>query len=310
MNARQSRTVNESLQGHRRQPGTAVQDVTMPKASPYRKSGRLQLRFLVLPARLAYEYFVFYFGYLYFGTGCVLVSLVSTVLHPLLPARLGVPLGRWMTGTHFRGFLALLRTSGLVHIDLAALDQLRGEPSIIIAPNHPSLLDAVFVISRLPQTACIMKAGIWDNFFLGGGARLSGYIRNDAPISLVRQSVDELNAGHQLLVFPEGTRTREPPINAFKGGFALMAKKSGAAAQTVFIETNSAFLCKGWPLLRKPDFPLFYRARLGARLAAKSEVKAFVSKLEIYYREELSTPALLEPAAARDSRRPDAPRTS
>ena len=154
-----------------------------------------------------------------------------------------------------------------------------------------------------------MKAEIWDSFFLGGGARLSGYIRNDAPINLVRQSVDELNAGHQLLVFPEGTRTRAAPVNAFKGGFALMAKKSGAAVQTVFIETNSEFLCKGWPLLKKPDFPLFYRARLGKRLTTESDVKEFVSKLENYYREELSTPVLVEPEPARDSRRPGTPRS-
>ncbi len=302
-------TMNRSSQEHRQQPGTAGQDVTAPRGSPERESARSPLRFLVRPVRLAYEYFVFCLGYVYFGAGCALVSLLSTVLHPILPARLGVPLGRWMTGTHFRGFLALLRASGLVRIDLTALDQLRGERSIIIAPNHPSLLDAVFVISRLPQTACIMKAEIWDSFFLGGGARLSGYIRNDAPINLVRQSVDELHAGHQLLVFPEGTRTRAAPVNAFKGGFALMAKKSGAAVQTVFIETNSEFLCKGWPLLKKPEFPLFYRARLGLRLTTESDVKDFVSKLENYYREELSTPVLVEPEPACESRRPGTPRS-
>ena len=301
-------TMNKSSQ-ERQQSGTAGQDVTMPQGSPDRESGRSPLSLLIRQARLVYEYFIFYFGYLYFGIGCALVSLVSTLLHPLLPARFGVPLGRWMTGAHFRAFLALLRAGGLVRIDLAALDQLRGERSIIIAPNHPSLLDAVFIISRLPQTACIMKAEIWDSFFLGGGARLSGYIRNDAPINLVRQSVDELHAGHQLLVFPEGTRTRASPVNAFKGGFALMAKKSGAAVQTVFIETNSTFLSKGWPLLKKPEFPLFYRARLGMRLTTECDVKAFVSKLEDYYREELSTPVLVEPPAARESRRSDTPRS-
>lgn len=302
-------TMSKSSHEHRQQPGTTGHYVPMPQGSPDRDFERSPLSFLARPARLAYEYFVFYFGYLYFGIGCALVSLVSAVLHPLLSARFGVPLGRWMTGVHFRGFLALLRASGLVRIDLAALDQLPGERSIIIAPNHPCLLDAVFIISRLPQTACIMKAEIWDSFFLGGGARLSGYIRNDAPINLVRQSTDELHAGHQLLVFPEGTRTREPTINAFRGGFALMAKKSGAAVQAVFIETNSAFLCKGWPLLKKPDFPLFYRARLGMRFTAESDVKAFVSKLENYYRQELSTPVLVEPAAARESRRPATPRS-
>jgi 1-acyl-sn-glycerol-3-phosphate acyltransferase len=281
----------------------------MPQASPERDLGRAPPRFLARPARLGYEYFVLYFGYLYFGAGCALGSLVSTLLHPLLPGRVGVPLGRWMTGVHFRGFLALLRASGLVHIDLAALDPLRRERTLIIAPNHPSLLDAVFIISRLPQSACIMKVGIWDSFFLGGGARLSGYIRNDAPISLVRQSVDELQSGHQLLIFPEGTRTREPPINAFRGGFALMAKKSDAAVQTVFIETNSAFLCKGWPLFKKPAFPLFYRAHLGLRFTVESDVKAFVAKLENYYRGELSAPVPAAPPATRESRRPDTPRS-
>ncbi|HEV8261312.1 MAG TPA: lysophospholipid acyltransferase family protein, partial [Burkholderiales bacterium] len=278
--------------------------MSLPRESPDREFEGSLLRFLARRVRPAYEYFVFYSGYLYFGIGCALCSLVSTVLHPLLPGRFGARVGRWMTGVHFRGFLALLRASGLVNIDLAALDQLRGERSIIIAPNHPSLLDAVFIISRLPQTACIMKAEIWDSFFLGGGARLSGYIRNDAPINLLRQSVDELHAGHQLLVFPEGTRTREPPVNAFRGGFALMAKKSGAAVQTVFIETNSAFLCKGWPLLKKPDFPLYYRARLGMRFTGESDVKAFVSKLKNYYREELSVPVLAAPPTARESRLP------
>ncbi|MGQ0578719.1 MAG: lysophospholipid acyltransferase family protein [Betaproteobacteria bacterium] len=275
----------------------------MPPSPADRDFERAPLWFLARPLRLAYEYFVLYFGYLYFGIGCSVISLASAVLHPLVPGRFGVPLGRWMAGVYFRGFLALLRASGLMRIDLAALDPLRGESSIIIAPNHPCLLDAVFVLSRLPQAACIMKAAIWDNLFLGGGARLSGHIRNDAPINMVRLSTQELRAGNQLLVFPEGTRTRAAPVNAFKGGFALMAKKSGAAVQTVFIETNSAFLCKGWPPLKKPDFPLYYRARLGMRFTAENDVNAFVSKLEKYYRQELATRIQVEPTAARESRR-------
>lgn len=247
-------------------------------------------------ARLAYEYFVFYLGYLYFGIGCALGSLASAALHPLLPDRFGTRFGRWLTGVHFRGFLALLVASGLVRIDLTALDSLRGERSIILAPNHPSLLDAVLIISRLPQTACIMKAQIWDSVFLGGGARLSRYIRNDSPVNLVRMSTMELRSGHQLLVFPEGTRTRTPPINAFKGGFALMAKKSGAQVQTLFIDTNSTFLNKGWPLLKKPVFPLTYAARLGKRFRVTGDVRVFVAELEMYYQRELGAPEQRAPA--------------
>jgi 1-acyl-sn-glycerol-3-phosphate acyltransferase len=116
----------------------------------------------------------------------------------------------------------------------SALDILRGEPSIVIAPNHPSLLDAVLVISRLPKVVCIMKAKIWDNPLLGAGARLSGYIRNDSPVSMIKLAAKELEAGHQLLVFPEGTRTVNKPINPFKGGFAVIAKSRRTCAGGIY----------------------------------------------------------------------------
>src|SRR5882672_10642086 len=104
------RTMSKTLQERRQQPGTADRDVMGPHRSPDRDFERSPLRFL---ARLAYEYFVLYFGYLYFGIGCALCSLAAAALHPILPGRFGTPLGRWITGVHFRGFLALLRASGL-----------------------------------------------------------------------------------------------------------------------------------------------------------------------------------------------------
>ena len=201
-------------------------------------------------ARTAYEYFGLGLGYVYFGGLGLLVTLVSAVLYPLLPRQAGSRLARRTIGALFRSFLALLRAAGLLQVDLSALDALRGERGLIIAPNHPCLLDAVFVISRIPSVACIMKAKIWDNLVLGGGARLAGYIRNDSPRGMVRQAASELQAGQLLLVFPEGTRTRSRPVNRFKGGFALIAKRAGAPVQTVFIETDNPFLGKGWPAVQ------------------------------------------------------------
>jgi 1-acyl-sn-glycerol-3-phosphate acyltransferase len=96
-----------------------------------------------------------------------------------------------------------------------------------------------------------------------------------------------LQSGQRLLLFPEGTRTREKPINSFKGGFALIAKKSASPVQTVFIETNSSFLCKGWPILKKPTMPLVYRVRLGKRFQFDGDTRSFIAELERYYRQAL-----------------------
>jgi 1-acyl-sn-glycerol-3-phosphate acyltransferase len=205
----------------------------------------------------------------------------------LLPRKIGLSLGRLAIMALFRGFLCALKASGIVKCDLSALDALRDEGALIIAPNHPSLLDAVLVASRLPRVACIMKAGLWDNLILGGGARFAGYIRDDSPFTMIRLAAAALRAGNQLLIFPEGTRTRHEPINRFKGGFALIAKTARIPVQTVFIETNSPFLGKEWPLFRKPVFPLNYRVRLGRRFEVQGDVKTFVAELECYYRQAI-----------------------
>lgn len=242
---------------------------------------------LMSALRSVYEYCVFYGGFTLFGLTSLIWSFPAGLLYPILPRRIGKPLGQWMIMAGFRWFLAMLKLSGIVHLDLKALDALRDERSLIIAPNHPSLLDVVLVVSRLPHVTCIMKAEIWGNAFLGGGARLAGYISNDSPSDMVKVAAKALTEGDQLLVFPEGTRTVTPPINCFKGGSVLMAKKAGAPVQTVFIETDSPFLSKHWPLFKKPPFPLIYRARLGRRFEPGADAKCFMLELENYYRHEL-----------------------
>jgi 1-acyl-sn-glycerol-3-phosphate acyltransferase len=243
-----------------------------------------------LTLRRPYEYVVLYGGLAIFGLLMLVWSLCAAVLYLLLPRTLGAPLGQHALTALFRLYLAVLKASGLVKLDLSALDALRDERSLVVAPNHPSLIDAVLVVSRLPRVVCIMKAEIGENLLFGGAARLADYIRNESPLGMTRSAANAVRAGSQLLVFPEGTRTRHGPVDAFKGGFALIAKRAGAPVQTVFIETNSPFLGKGWPLLKKPTFPLIYRARLGQRFEVNGEVKAFVSELECYYRDTLTLP--------------------
>jgi 1-acyl-sn-glycerol-3-phosphate acyltransferase len=105
---------------------------------------------------------------------------------------------------------------------------------------------------------------------------------------MVRRAVAELRGGGQLLLFPEGTRTTRAPVNAFRGAIALIAQRAGVPVQTVFIETDSPFLGKGWPLTRRPTLPLSYRVRLGRRFEPPRDLHAFLRELELYYEAELA----------------------
>jgi 1-acyl-sn-glycerol-3-phosphate acyltransferase len=247
--------------------------------------------------RAAYGHLVFYGLLAVFGLSSLVLSVLAAILNPLLPRRVAEPLGQLMIMAACRAFVAAMRASGIISCDLGQLDALRRGTPVVIAPNHPSLLDAVLVISRLPNVVCVAKAEIWDNAFLGGAARLAGFIRNDSPAKLVREAVRQLRAGRHLLIFPEGTRSSARPVGGFKGGFALIAKQAGTPVQTVFIDSNSGFLGKGWPLFRKPVFPLVYRVRLGQRIAVEGDVHAFVEQLQACYRQELEAGDCRKPAA-------------
>lgn len=236
----------------------------------------------------AYEYFVLYVGLLLFGLICLAWSLPAGVLRYLMPQHIGMRVGQYAIMLGFRAYLFVLRASGLVKCDLSALDVLRSE-QLIITTNHPALIDVVLIGSRLPRMVCVLKADLLDNPMLGGGASMAGYIRNDSTGNLIRRAAIAVREGSQLLIFPEGTRTVTPPINPFKGGFGLVAKKACVPIQTVFIETSSPFLGKGWSLLKKPTFPLVFRARLGERFEVTGDVMTFVTDLEAYYRLELQT---------------------
>lgn len=245
-----------------------------------------------------YEYFALWFGLGLLGTISLTWSALSVPLYYLLPKRWTDPLGRWAITTGFRLYLNALSLIGAVRLDLDALDTLRDKGPLIIAPNHPCLLDAVMVISRLPNMACIMKADIVDNVFLGAGARLAGYIRNDAQLSMIRQAVAELKNGSHLLIFPEGTRTTRWPINACKGTAALIARRARVPIQTVFIETDSPYLSKGWPLFRRPAMPITYRIRLGRRFDPPDKAGAFTEELERYFIDELRDAPHFLPSSA------------
>lgn len=242
-------------------------------------------------ARRAFEAAVFYGTIASFAMASLVWSLAAWPLYHILPRRLGTRVGQVVIRAGFRFVLGSMRLAGLFKLDLSALDTVRDETRLVIAPNHPTFLDAVLVISRLPRIVCITKASIWDNPFLGGGARLAGYIRNDTSHLLIRRAANAVAEGNQLLIFPEGTRTVKPPLNPFKGGFAVTARRAHAPIQAVFIETNSPYLRKGWPVLRMPAFPIAYRATLGRRFTAEAGTHAFIGELEAYYRRELDARA-------------------
>ena len=217
------------------------------------------------------------------GLASLVGNLLALLLLPLLSRERGRDFGRRMISRGYAVFWRAARASGLLQMDARALDALADEPGLIVVANHPSLLDALMLVAHLPRSACVMKASLVRNPLLGPGARLARYIRNDSTFGMVRLAVEDLRAGGQLVLFPEGTRTTRWPIGPFHSAVGLIAKRAGAPVQAVFIDTDSPYRGKGWPLWRLPPLPIVFTVRLGRRFAPADDPAAFQAGLEAYF---------------------------
>ena len=178
---------------------------------------------------------------------------------------------------------------GVFHVDFPEVEALRGLRGTIIAPSHPSLIDAPHFLARMPRLTCLMKKSVLKNPFLGSSSRLAGYLPNDHGREFIRLGRDALRAGDNLLIFPEGTRTVQMPVNSFKKGFALMATLADAPIQTVFVEMSYLYLGKRWKLWHAPVFPVRITVRLGRQFRPQpgQSAQALGAEIEQYFRQTM-----------------------
>jgi 1-acyl-sn-glycerol-3-phosphate acyltransferase len=224
----------------------------------------------------------------FFAIGLV-VSPLCALLSRCFGERIPPSVGQRLIRGLFKGWLSFSCRIGVFDIQFPEAERLRNIRGTVLAPNHPSLIDAVILLSVVPRTVCIMRANLIESPFLGGAARLAGFVPNDKGPALIRQGMEKLQTGENLLIFPEGTRTEAQAVGPFKNGFALIAKKTDASIQTIFIEREGRYLSKGVSLLAFARPPFRFRLQLGQLIhpAPEESAQQLSARLELYFRERL-----------------------
>jgi 1-acyl-sn-glycerol-3-phosphate acyltransferase len=152
----------------------------------------------------------------------------------------------------FRGFLRFTEAIGVLRLRVTGVDSLR-EPGQLVVANHPTLLDAVFLMSLMPQADCVVKRAALANPFMRGVIRGTGYLSNDRGGELVDACAQRLREGRSLLVFPEGTRSPAGGLGPFRRGAAHVALESGKPMRTVVITCRPPALGRGQKWYDMPD---------------------------------------------------------
>jgi 1-acyl-sn-glycerol-3-phosphate acyltransferase len=190
-------------------------------------------------------------GFSIFGLGGLAVSLTVFPFIALLiwEPRKRQAAARWVIMILFRAFARLLWAMRTLDLEYRHVERLKKCSGTMVIANHPTLIDIILIISVLPNAQCIVKHQLFRNPFLGLVVRAAGYIRNDDdPEKLMEDCVESLKKGENLVIFPEGTRTRFNRDNRFQRGFANVALRAGADVQRISIQCEPMMLAKnmGW----------------------------------------------------------------
>ena len=181
------------------------------------------------------------------GTLAALIGIPTTLVSGDVTAMYRA--GMWVLA-------AGLRAAG-VRVRVRGREQVPAGRSCIFMCNHVSNLDPPAVLPLLPgRTVVLLKRELMRIPLLGTAMRMGGYIPVDRSRSreAAQQSVaaaaKALNAGMHILVFPEGTRSRDGRLAGFKKGPFFLAQTTGAPIVPIAVVGTQRLLAKNSAWIR------------------------------------------------------------
>ena len=145
---------------------------------------------------------------------------------------------------------SICRVSGVV-VSVTGTEKLDPEKPYIFAANHGSQFD-IFALQGFlgADFRWLAKKELFQVPIWGHAMRRAGYIPVDRShgrqaLKSLGEAAQKIAAGTSVIIFPEGTRTKDGKMQDFKAGAMILAIKSGVDIVPVAIKGTYEILPKG-----------------------------------------------------------------
>ena len=144
-----------------------------------------------------------------------------------------------------------VRAAG-IRIEVTGLENVPvGRPCIFMS-NHVSNLDPPVVIPKLPgRSSVLLKSELMNIPILGRAMKMGQFVpverggKRDAAQASVKAAGEALQSGLNILVFPEGTRSKDGRVSTFKKGPFYLAMETQAPVVPIAISGTQLMMRKG-----------------------------------------------------------------
>jgi len=145
---------------------------------------------------------------------------------------------------------SICAVSGVV-VTVTGREHLDAEKPYIFAANHQSQFDILALQGFLGvDFRWLAKKELFEVPIWGPAMRKAGYIpvdrsRGRQALKSIGEAAQKIAAGTSVIIFPEGTRTKDGKMQDFKAGAMVLAIKSGVDIVPVAIKGTYEILPKG-----------------------------------------------------------------
>ncbi|PYZ96878.1 1-acyl-sn-glycerol-3-phosphate acyltransferase [Alteribacter lacisalsi] len=153
---------------------------------------------------------------------------------------------------------SLVKLSG-ARIHVKGREHIPEDEPLLIVCNHQGNFDIPIILGHLGvNTGFISKEEVRRMPIIASWMEELGCVfmnRKDRrqSIKAILDGVKQLKSGHNLVIFPEGTRSKGGPVKRFKQGSFKLATKSGAAILPVTINGSYKIMEANGNLLKPAD---------------------------------------------------------
>ncbi len=211
------------------------------------------------------------------------ISVYTIVLGALSLASLAVDrrgrLAHWCA----RSWARLILTTTGVRTSVRGVEQVDCSAPYVFVSNHQSIYDIPVLFVSLPlQLRIIAKASLGRFPVLGWHLRWTGHLLVDrarAGASTLKQVARMMRRGHSLIVFPEGTRSRDGRVGRFRRGLFLLAIEARLPVVPVAVSGTRHVMRKGMLTTRPGDVALVVHPPLRTDDLTRSDASALAERV-------------------------------
>lgn len=170
--------------------------------------------------------FIFLYQWLIFLPGLFIVSVIASVI-----TIVGCLLGNGRFWGYWPGVIwaKIICWLALCPVTVEGRENIDSKTSYVFVANHQGAFDIFLLFGYLGHSFRFMlRKGLRKIIFIGRACEKAGHIYVDSHGSsgmmhTIRQAIDTLKKGNSIIVFPEGTRTKDGHLGQFKKGAYTLA---------------------------------------------------------------------------------------